>query len=135
MRSLLGVLLVVLFSSVSYGQLGDLRGNPYDPDSLSNPYGAGNPYRSDGLMNPYSQYGNPYSDYSWTNPYASNPPRIYSSEGWYYGEFSVNRYRSDSISNPYGRYGNPYSPDSIRNRYGAGNPYLTTPMYVWPRRR
>jgi len=25
---------------------------PYDPECLSNPYGAGSPYKSDGLMNP-----------------------------------------------------------------------------------
>jgi len=135
MRSLLSVLLVVLFSSLSYGQysLGNLNANRYDYNSLSNAYGAGSRYRSDGLMNPYSRYGSPYSDYSWTNPYASNPPRIYSQSGRYLGELSSNPYASDSISNPYGRYGSPYSPESINNPYGYGSPYSTERLYVWPR--
>ncbi len=34
--------------------LGNLNNNKYDPDSVSNPYGAGNPYRPDGVNNPYS---------------------------------------------------------------------------------
>jgi hypothetical protein len=137
MRFLLGVLLVVLFSSLSYGQypLGDLNAGPYDDNSLSNPYGAGSPYRQDGLMNPYSRYGSPYSDYSWTNPYATNPPRIYTQSGRYLGELSSNPYASDSISNPYGRYGSPFSSDSINNPYGYGSPYSTQRLYVWPRRR
>lgn len=136
MRFLLSVLLVVLFSSLSYGQysLGYLNDNPYDDNSLSNPYGAGSPYRDNGLMNPYSRYGSPYSDYSWTNPYATNPPRIYTRSGRYLGELSSNPYASDSISNPYGRYGSPYSPESINNPYGYGNPYSTERLYVWPRR-
>ena len=158
MRFLLGVLLVVLFSSLSYGQsidfsryglspldnhtlalesrqpLADLRANRYDPNSLSNPYGAGSRYKSDGLNNPYSRYGSPYSDNSWTNPYATNPPRIYSGDGRYRGELSTNRFAPDSISNPFGRYGSRFSPDSINNPYGAGNPYSTQPIFVWPRR-
>jgi hypothetical protein len=127
MRSILSVVLVLVFSSVSYGQLGDLRANKYDFNSLSNPYGAGSPYKPDGLMNPYSRYGSPYSNESWTNPYAMNPPRM--SNG---GELSKNRYRPDSTSNPYGRYGSPYSQDSINNPYGAGNPYQIAPLYVYP---
>jgi hypothetical protein len=136
MRSLLSVLLVVLFSSLSYGQysLGELNANPYDYNSLSNPYGAGNPYLHDGLMNPYSRYGNRYSNESWRNPYATNPPRIYSGSRRYLGELSSNPYGSDSISNPYSPYGSRFSPDSIRNPYGYGNSYSTQRLYVWPRR-
>lgn len=67
MRLILSMLLVLAFSSLSYGQSFDfnkygpldnhlkrepesrrplayLRANRYDPNSLSNPYGAGNPY-------------------------------------------------------------------------------------------
>lgn len=152
MRLLLSVLLVMLFSSLSYGQtfdfdkygrspldnhkrasdsrqpLADLRANRYDPNSLSN-QGAGSRYKTDGLMNPYSRQGSPYSNESWRNPYATNPPRLNNG-----GELSANRYRENSTSNPYGRFGSPYSPDSLSNPYGAGNPYSTRPMYVWPRR-
>ena len=158
MRFLLGVLLVVLFSSLSYGQgfnsgrsgrhwmddytsgawarepLADLNAGRYDSNSLRNPYGAGSRYKSDGLMNPYSQYGSPYSDDSWTNPYATNSPRIYSGSGRYHGELSSNRFDPDSTSNPYGRYGSRFSPDSINNPYGAGSPYSTQRLYVQPRR-
>jgi len=111
--------------------LGALRENPYDSNSLSNPYGAGSPYRSDGLMNPYSRYGSPYSNQSWRNPYATEAPRLYEG-GKYRGRFSTNPYNRDSISNPYGRYGSPYSRDSIRNPYGAGSPYSKSPIYIWP---
>src|SRR5713226_7359092 len=83
---------------------------PYDPNCLSNPYGAGNPFKPDGLMNPYSQYGSPYSNKSWTNPYATDAPKLYD------------------------RYSNPYSPDSPNNPYGAGNPYSGKKLYVVPSR-
>lgn len=105
---------------------------PYDPDCLSNPYGAGSPYKSDGLMNPYSQYGSPYSDKSWTNPHATDAPKLYDSQGNYRGRLSSNPYGADSTSNPYGRYGSPYSPDSINNLYDAGNPYSGEKIYVIP---
>jgi hypothetical protein len=59
---------------------------PYDPNCLSNPYGAGSPYKADGLMNPYSQYGSQYSNQSWTNPYATDAPKIYDQNGNYHGD-------------------------------------------------
>jgi hypothetical protein len=34
--------------------LGNLNNNRYDPDSISNPYGAGSRYRANGVNNPYS---------------------------------------------------------------------------------
>lgn len=106
----------------------------YDPNSLSNPYGAGSPYKADGLMNPYSQYGSKYSNKSWTNPYATDAPKLHDSSGRYLGRFSTNPYHPDSTSNPYGRYGSKYSPDSINNPYGVGNPYSTSPIFVTPQR-
>ena len=105
---------------------------PYDPDCLSNPYGAGSPYKPDGLMNPYSEYGSPYSNKSWTNPYATDAPKIYDEQGNYHGKLSANPYDPDSTSNPYGRYGNPYSSESLNNSYGAGNPYSSKKLYVVP---
>ena len=48
-----------------YDKQGNYRGrlskNPYDPESVSNPYGRyGSPYSSDSINNPYGA-GNPYS--------------------------------------------------------------------------
>lgn len=106
--------------------------NRFDPNSLSNPYGAGSPYKQDGLMNPYSQYGSQYSNTSWRNPYATNAPKIVSDKGKYHGRLSTNKYDPDSTSNPYGRYGSKYSSDSINNPYGAGSPYSGTKYYVVP---
>jgi len=57
--------------------LGNLNSNPYDPNSVANPYGRyGSPYSPDSINNPYGQYGSPYSPNSVTNPYAvpSLPP-------------------------------------------------------------
>lgn len=57
--------------------LGTLSSNPYDANSVSNPYGQyGSPYSSDSINNPYGQYGSPYSNQSPNNPYASQPPII-----------------------------------------------------------
>ena len=152
MRLILSILLVLVFAPPSFGQgsnpldkwtkrlssqsqpLADLRANRYDPNSLSNPYGAGSRYKPDGLMNPYSRHGSRYSNESATNPYATRPPKIYSESGEYRGELSTNRYSPDSTSNPYGRYGSRYSPDSINNPYGAGSRYLTRPLYVYPQK-
>ena len=48
---------------------GQLGGNPYSPDSISNPYGRyGNPYSPDSIRNPYGA-GNPYSPTGPNNPY------------------------------------------------------------------
>lgn len=58
---------------VLYDQQGQYRGNmssnPYDPDSINNPYGIyGSPYSPDSINNPYGA-GNPYDPGSATNPY------------------------------------------------------------------
>ena len=58
--------------------LGNLNSNPYDPNSVSNPYGRyGSPYSSDSINNPYGQYGSRYSNTSPNNPYATQAPQIY----------------------------------------------------------
>jgi hypothetical protein len=50
---------------------GKVNGNPYDPDSVSNPYGRyGSKYSPDSINNPYGA-GNPYRYDSPTNPYGS----------------------------------------------------------------
>ena len=62
--------------------LGSLSANPYDPDSVNNPYGRyGSPYSADSINNPFGQYGSPYSNDSPNNPYAGNPPTINGSDG------------------------------------------------------
>jgi hypothetical protein len=58
-------------------KLGNLSSNPYDPDSVSNPYGQfGSPYSPNSINNPYGAYGSPYSPYSATNPNATQAPSI-----------------------------------------------------------
>ena len=51
--------------------LGNLNSNPYDPNSVANPYGQyGSRYSPNSINNPYGQYGSPYSPNSVNNPYA-----------------------------------------------------------------
>lgn len=64
-----------------YGQdgryLGRLNSNPYDPESVANPYGQyGSRYSPNSINNPYGQYGSEYSSLSARNPYASTPPVV-----------------------------------------------------------
>lgn len=59
---------------VIYGQdgqyLGKLSNNPYDLDSISNPYGLyGSKYSNYSINNPYGKYG---SEYSYQSPYGGN---------------------------------------------------------------
>lgn len=55
--------------------LGRLNANPYDPESVANPYGRyGSPHRPQSVNNPFTQYGSPFSPKSATNPYATQPP-------------------------------------------------------------
>ncbi len=108
-------------SSAAY--LGKLSSNPFDSESISNPYGRyGNPYGST-LTNPYSPYGSPYSSRSWRNPYATNAPRIYASDGTYLGKLSSNPFDSESISNPFGRYGNPFGNNLMNPFSSYGSPF------------
>ena len=114
-----------LFVSSAYSQsyLGNLNSNRYDPNSLSNPYGAGSVYKKDGLNNPYGQYGSPYSNKSSNNKFATEPPKLYDGKGNFRGNLSTNPFDPDSINNSFGRYGSRYSPDSLNNPYGAGSRY------------
>jgi len=57
--------------------LGRLNSNPYDAESVANPYGQyGSPYSSESVNSPYGRYGSSYSDLSPTNPYSSTPPVV-----------------------------------------------------------
>lgn len=58
--------------------LGRINSNPFDPDSISNPFGRfGSKFSPDSVNNPFGKYGSPYSSYSATNPYTSKAPSIY----------------------------------------------------------
>ncbi len=106
--------------------LGNLNANPYDPNSVANPYGQyGSKYSPNSINNQYGQYGSPYSPTSVNNPYATtSSPVVVSPGGAYLGRANSNPYDMQSVSNPYGSYGNRYSPTSIQNPYGQyGNPY------------
>jgi len=87
----------LVFSAVAYaappilvdGQtgkyLGTLSNNPYDQDSVNNPYGRyGSQYSNDSINNPFGQYGSQYSNDSPNNPYANNPPIIIHQDGYDY---------------------------------------------------
>jgi hypothetical protein len=129
MKKLIGTMTFLALAIPALAQqsqyLGKLSANPYDSQSVSNPYGAyGNPYSPTSINNPYGPYGSQYSPTSVNNPYTMNAPRLYSSDGSYLGKLSANPYDPDSVSNPYGRFGNQYSPTSINNPYSSyGSPY------------
>jgi hypothetical protein len=96
--------------------LGSVNANPFDPNSVSNPFGQyGSQFSPDSVKNPFGPYGSPYSPYSSTNPYATQAPTIVAPDGKPLGKFSANPFDPNSTSNPFGRYGSPYSPDSIKN--------------------
>lgn len=64
--------------------LGRYSSNPYDSQSVSNPYGQyGSQYSSQSVNNPYGQYGSPYSSKSVNNPYTTDAPKLYSQDGQY----------------------------------------------------
>lgn len=149
MKTLAMFVFVLLFASPCFAQWGDhkspyditksrpladLRANRFDPDSLSNKFGAGSRFKVDGLNNPFSQNGSRFSSQSATNPYATDAPRIYGSDGTYHGRLSANRFDPDSTSNKFGQYGSRFSPDSINNPFGAGSRFRTQPLYVYPSR-
>jgi hypothetical protein len=55
--------------------LGNLTNNPYDPNSISNPYGQyGSPYSDKSIHNQYGKYGSPYSPLSPNSMIAPGAP-------------------------------------------------------------
>jgi hypothetical protein len=104
--------------------LGQWSANPYAPNSTSNMFGTyGNPYSQKSINNEYGTFGSAFSLRNTKNPYATNPPRLFDSQGNYRGQLSTNPYLPDSVSNPFGRYGSQFSPDSINNPFGAGSQF------------
>lgn len=60
---------------------GNLNNNPYDPNSVANPYGKfGSRYSPNSVKNPYGTYGSPYSPQSPSNPYGTGMP-VYGPHG------------------------------------------------------
>ena len=51
--------------------LGNLSTNPFDSNSIADPYSTGNLYVSNSVTNKFGLYGNPFSDQFATNPYAT----------------------------------------------------------------
>jgi hypothetical protein len=111
--------------------MGKLSANPYDPDSVSNPFGLyGSLYSPNSVKNPYSRHG-----FEAQNPYSLGGPKIIGQDGTYLGRLNRNKYDPESVSNPYGIYGSKYSPFSVKNPYSiygseyspfsATNPYTT----------
>jgi len=71
MARLLTILCVLLASATlarAQTYLGNWSANPYASNSLSNSYGAGSPYDPHSVTNPYGRYGSPYSPDSVRNP-------------------------------------------------------------------
>jgi hypothetical protein len=79
---------------------GNLSANPYDPNSVNNPYG---------------RYGNPYSPESINNPYGAGNPYWYDSPSNPYGQGML----IYGAGNPYW-YASPYNTFGI---YGDANSY------------
>ena len=97
-----------------YGQdgqyLGRLNANPYDPESVANPYGRyGSEYSPNSINNPYGRYGSEYSSQSARNPYSTTPPVVI------YRQRAAPSPRSTKGSRPtlgtVPRYCNPYLAD------------------------
>jgi hypothetical protein len=69
--AVLSLLLLLLVPLPTYAEeLGELRSNPFNPDSTSNPF---------------TPSGSPFSNQSATNPFATDAPRLYDQEGNYRG--------------------------------------------------
>lgn len=71
----------------------------FDANSVNNQFGQyGSQFASTSIRNQFSQYGSAFSTYSTCNQFASNPPRVYNSNGSvYYGELTLNQFRADAI--------------------------------------
>jgi hypothetical protein len=66
------------FLEAADGQfLGRITDNPYDSESITNPYGPyGSAYSGTSIFNAYAQYGSQYGTLSLNNPYSQKPPKL-----------------------------------------------------------
>jgi len=104
--------------------LGKVNNNPYDPESIANPYGKyGSKDSPVSINNRHGNYGSKTSLLSANNPNTSHAPNIYGTgygnRPTYLGKMSANPYDSRSSSNQYGEYGSQFSPTSINNQYSV----------------
>jgi hypothetical protein len=71
----------------------------FDANSVNNQFGQyGSQFASTSIRNQFSQFGSAFSNNSACNQFASNPPRVFNSNGSvYYGELTLNQFRADAI--------------------------------------
>src|SRR5690606_25728473 len=88
--------IIVVGSDGQY--LGELTSNPYQADSICNPYGSyGSKYSSTSIWNEFGQYGSPYSSKSAFNKLASDPPLLVS-DGKVVGYLTTNTLKPGAIT-------------------------------------
>lgn len=64
--------------------LGNINDDPFDPDSLANPFGTyGSTFGSDSIWNQFGNYGSEFATYSPWNEFSFNPPGIYIDQAFY----------------------------------------------------
>ena len=77
--------------------LGNVNKNPYDTDSINNPYGNyGNPYSAQSIFNEFAKYGNPFSPLSPYNEFTRTPPRFVKN-GQVVAYLTVNKFISPRV--------------------------------------
>jgi hypothetical protein len=71
----------------------------FAPDSINNLFGIyGSQFSATSIRNQFSIYGNQFSTYSACDQFATNPPRVFNSNGTiYYGELTLNQFRVAAI--------------------------------------
>ena len=105
MNLLLASLFFLIPLAANAENLGNLSANDFDPNSITDPFGAEYPDDPNSIANDYElgPYGNPYSPPSATNFEAINAPRLYDQERNDRGRLSVKPYDREWASNPHGR--------------------------------
>lgn len=89
--------------------LGVISDDPFDPESLANPYGIyGDEFSLLSIWNSFSVYGSAFSDLSAYDPFASDPPSVYLN-GVFQGYLTTNpdfapRFDPDDVAADIGRY-------------------------------
>ena len=82
-----------LYSSDKNQKLGCINCNDFSAESICNEFGTyGSEFSSESIWNEFGTYGSEFSNYSPWNEFSSEGPKIYDSEGNFYGRFSINIY-------------------------------------------
>jgi hypothetical protein len=78
--------------------LGCFDCNEFASNSVHNSFGNyGSRFSSTSIWNHFSDYGSEFSTNSACNDFASNPPRLFDTNGRSYGELTLNQFRSSAI--------------------------------------